>query len=702
MIGTKKIGLLQNILSLQIAKISLKLICTFVLAALLIWGSNSDAVAETAVNQFVAIVNPVRVSTYTKNLDLNIKTQFGILEKNKLPATWLLTFDVLENPEVVKLLKTFPANQDFGIFLEVTQNFAQKTDVAYSPGSSWHFANKVFLSGYTQEDRKKFIDTVFSKFKSEFGYFPTSVGSWWTDSYSLNYMKEKYNITANLVCADQFSTDRYQIWGQPWMQPYYPSKLHAAIPAQDTSTKIDIVNMQWAARDPFNGYYNSLYSLQDYSVGPVAQGIDYFEKILNLYAFKNDNPFGFAVVGLESDLSPQSYEGEYSQRLDLISKLSKPHKINAVTMNEFSKWYRKKYPNLSPAGKFISDDLLGKSTKVYWYQSEYYRIGLSHDKTKNSTKIFDLRVYSKDTIEPYYSVPNRQFDLSVYIPSLFDEINYSSDVWNLEMGSFKNSFMQDEEMKLVFEKAEIEFKKDSLNIKTDENFSIPALVTESQSVKLAKSGSSLSLTFNSQNPSSNNTANYYDLSAETTHLLASKKFWLLTLAIMSVLAILLLITFMGRRSKKLKAIFLILLIFVVGGLFVWFRRSLVQYEINQSELYALWRLSVLPDGKVLVFDRECLQCEYVSQNKPAVFANKRGYVRKYGKHPIVYNKSVYLAKDQNEAAEEFKKTKAKFVYLVKYGDYIEKLPFSPGDLGVEKIFANAYAEIWKTIGNGSD
>lgn len=70
-------------------------------------------------------------------------------------------------------------------------------------------------------------------------------------------------------------------------------------------------------------------------------------------------------------------------------------------------------------------------------------------------------------------------------------------------------------------------------------------------------------------------------------------------------------------------------------------------------------------------------------------------MQKYAKHPIVCNSSVFKAKTREEARKEFNKLKVKYVYLVKFESYFEQLPFSPGDLGVEKIFSNANAEIWR-------
>jgi hypothetical protein len=127
----------------------------------------------------------------------------------------------------------------------------------------------------------------------------------------------------------------------------------------------------------------------------------------------------------------------------------------------------------------------------------------------------------------------------------------------------------------------------------------------------------------------------------------------------------------------------------------WYMNNLTNYYVSQTEMDALYRLSVLPEGKVLVYDKECFGCTWHTSEKPAVFANKRNYIKKYGLHSIIYNSSVFEAENQSTAKEEFDKLNVDYIYLVKYENYVEKTPFSPGDLGIEKIYDNANAEIWR-------
>ena len=562
-------------------------------------------------SQFVTIINPVRISSYLKSPKASVSSQYSEIKKRKLPATWLLSFDALEDPGIFSVVKSMDKNQELGVLLEITPAFAKTAGVEYHDTGFWHHATSVFLSGYTQEERKLFIDTVFEKFKTVFGFYPTSVGSWWTDSYSLSYMKEKYGITANLICSDQFATDGYQIWGQYWSTPYYPSKYHTGVPAVDESVKLDLVTIQWAPRDPLNGYYNSLFSTQDYQTTGKNLDIKYFEKLVNLYALKHDNQFGQITVGLEADLNPKTYSQEYAKQLDVVNKFSKEGLIEVLTMKDFSSWYQEKFPKLSPPQKIVSEDFLGTKTKVVWLQSPNNRLFYEIDE-KGGIKIKDLRIYNRELQEPYYTSPNRSFNLSINIPSVFDQVGFEENVLKLpaetDVIPWLDKIIAKEEKEIV--------PKDGVLLK--------------------------------------------GFTSEAQHFFKQKK------AVLELLS--------GRGWN-------------------YFKR--VNYLIPQGEIYALKFLSSLSKGKVMVFEGECLQCEYHTKFKPPAFANLRNYVQKYAKHPLVFNSSVFKAKTREEAKKEFNKLKVKYVYLVKFESYFEQLPFSPGDLGVEKIYSNANAEIWR-------
>ena len=90
------------------------------------------------------------------------------------------------------------------------------------------------------EEREKLVDVYMKDFKRIYGYYPKSVGSWYIDAHTLNYMYLKYGIVASCNCRDQIGTDGYTLWGGYWNQAYYPSVKNAYMPAQNASNQIPV------------------------------------------------------------------------------------------------------------------------------------------------------------------------------------------------------------------------------------------------------------------------------------------------------------------------------------------------------------------------------------------------------------------------------------------------------------------------------
>ena len=599
--------------------------------------SPSKVLAQES-EKYITIVNPVRISKYSKSPVDSLKNEYSVINKLELPATWLLTYDALNNKDVVEVIKEMDKFQEIGLFLEITPSFATDAGVEYHNSGSWHHANSVFLSGYTQQERVKLIDKVFEKYKNIFGVYPKSIGSWWTDAYSLNYIKDKYDVIANLVCSDQFSTDGYKLWGQPWQMAYYPSKTHPAVPASKTENKLDLINIQWASRDPLNGYQSSLYSTQDYLVAGNNLDTNYFQKILDLYL--NINDFSQITVGLEADLDPDGYFGEFAKQIEVVKKYSNDG-TKVITMTEFYDKYQKKYPQFMPVTKIKSKDLLGSNKESYWHNSPYYRLHYVLDIDKDIIEIRDIRLYGNDLIDPYFSPPNYEFSLSINVPPIIDSIQNSNDIWILPKGS------------------EIETKEKTVIIR-GKNIEIPKKIRNNILINTQINSNEVEIKFNEIGFNNDEGEIIKGFTSEALHFFKQKK------------SILKLITGKG-----------------------WSYFNKINYLIPQGEIYALNYLKSLPFGRVMVSNSECLQCSWHTKNKPIVFANLRDYVNKYSNHKIVYNSTVFNAKTIKEAQKEFKKTRARYIYLVKFEDYIERLPFSPGDLGIEKIYSNANAEVWE-------
>lgn len=405
---------------------------------------------------FLSIVNPVRGYDFWESeyspID-PVKAQKQIVEKNNLIATWLLRPDVVLDDELISYFQNEFASHELGIFFEVTPKLAEKARVVYPKGEKYD-AHRFFLSGYIPEERVKLIDTAFAAFKNETGFFPLSIGAWHIDAFSANYMQEKYDISAVMLVADQYSTDRYRVWGGWWGIPYYPSKKHILIPAQSRKDKIDVVVTQWAVRDPLNGYgpgFESNYSVQpnDYTKNEIGQNISYFKKLLDIYLEPSDSMFGHAVVGLENELW-SSNRLEFERQMDEVSRRVREENVQVLTIKEFSDWYKESFPELSQPREISIEDPLDSGRKATWIMEKEYRIGLIEENGRKYLR--DFRLYSETNPESYLVSANLRPELVLEAKAAIDTVENPEnkiDVTGLSKDEIVSGYLSKKDFPLV-------------------------------------------------------------------------------------------------------------------------------------------------------------------------------------------------------------------------------------------------------------
>ncbi|MDP2860127.1 MAG: hypothetical protein Q8N98_00235, partial [bacterium] len=375
-----------------------------------------------AAESFVTVVNPVRGYDFwdtTGQEPLSVvKDQLKVIEENKIAATWLLRPDVLFDENLTGYFKNFPKNQELGIFLEVTPAWAKAAGIKYRESPHWHFSRSVFLSGYEIPEREKLINTAAARFKSLFGGF-SSVGAWHVDAYSAQYLRKNYGVTGVLICADQFSTDDYSIWGGWWGVPYYPAKTNILRPAKSPGEKLDVVIFWWAARDPLEGYGpgvgESTFSVQPNDYQGHGLGIDYFKKLAKIYLSSEKNSFGQLTIGLENTDNWANDKEEYFRQIDFVAKTYK-----VLTMKEFSLWYQKTFAFLSPVHKIEGET--EPEGKAVWLMSPAGRVGYLEKDGQNILR--DLRIYREGWPEPYLLTANPNLNFSLSLPAELDTVRF--------------------------------------------------------------------------------------------------------------------------------------------------------------------------------------------------------------------------------------------------------------------------------------
>ena len=118
------------------------------------------------------------------------------------------------------------------------------------------FMTDIAFFEFLSEGKVFFVDRgefIFADDRGKVKY-PRVAGSWIMDSFSMNYLREKYGMDAFCVCRDQWGTDCYTLWGGYFNQGYYPCKKNMLIPAQTKDEQIPVPVFRMLGSDPIEQY----------------------------------------------------------------------------------------------------------------------------------------------------------------------------------------------------------------------------------------------------------------------------------------------------------------------------------------------------------------------------------------------------------------------------------------------------------------
>lgn len=366
------------------------------------------------------IINQVRGKEsccHPGNLDL-LKGIKNNSQLSNLSLAWALRYDALQDKDTLANLADLG---EFGLLLEVTPKLAAESGVAYKgreDGSDWYFAKNAFLIGYTQEERKKIIDTLFESFKKEFGYYPAFTVSWMIDAWSLSYINKTYNVKLHEITREQYETDSYTLYGGIFNAPYYPSKDHPLIPGY-SQNKLDMLIVRQTISDLIQNYgsQKAYFTSQpnDYFASPDKLNFSYFNGLLD-NTIDQSSGYNFGLLGFENSFSWEKYGSEYIKQLELINQYQKEGKIKLQKPSDYYFEFVKNYRENKPfyLKKFFSPN---SEFGVLWYFGKNYRARVI---IKNKKIILDdLRNYSAIT-DPYKDNPATSDYAYWIIPYLID------------------------------------------------------------------------------------------------------------------------------------------------------------------------------------------------------------------------------------------------------------------------------------------
>jgi len=363
--------------------------------------------------------------------------------KHGLPATWLLQYDALVAGPYVEYLKgQVAANHEIGLWFEVNQRHCLDAGVRFrgevpEPSNTFntenwdHHSQAMMPCGYTQEERIRLIDTMMRKFFSIYGRFPMSVAGWYIDSFSLNYLWEKYHICASANCKDQWGTDGYTVWGAPYHAFYYPSKCHAMMAAGSRDTQIGVPVFRMLGNDPVNAHHAILetngqpvYTLEPAFPNQGGGNPEWVRRYFDLMLDPTTRPFAYFQVGQENSFSWEGMKKGYAFQLDELIRRRDQGQLVVETMGATGQFVQRHFSE-TPVGMLDArDNLLSRPTRAIWYHSKNYRAQALYSDRR--FEIVDLYRYACGQEEPYYHRPVRTWNAIVTAMPVIDSFLFGS------------------------------------------------------------------------------------------------------------------------------------------------------------------------------------------------------------------------------------------------------------------------------------
>lgn len=333
---------------------------------------------------FIRQVEPREEGKYI-DLKEPIIEQIRIMRENGLTGTFLLQYDTMISPDFMEIIHTCEDFCEIGVWLEIVQPLVEAIGETWKGRYPWDWHNDVgFLIGYEPDVRLRLIDEAMEKYKSIYGKYPDSVGSWHIDAVSMKYLYEKYKIKACCICREQVGTDGYTLQGGYYNQAYYPSVNNMFCPASTKENQINMPVFRMLGSDPVLMYDFNLFkyplrhgpTLESAQLGDEAPWVDwYFKEVFG----GNGLCFQYAQAGQENSFGWKRMSPGITYQFPKIADMAKRGELEVMTLRESGKWYRSTYEMTPSSTVTAMSSYLDPDVKSVWYSSRYYRANLIWD-----------------------------------------------------------------------------------------------------------------------------------------------------------------------------------------------------------------------------------------------------------------------------------------------------------------------------------
>jgi len=344
-----------------------------------------------------------------ESLDI-FRLQQDMAHRHGFKTTIQMTYAALFNRECIDIAKEHSAKYGDEIsltFLGIQcKEFREK-----------YHSKELAIWLFSMEDKKLIVDDLFSLFFKEFGFYPTSTGSYYMDAELVRYIKERYPMVkiAVATCFEEgprvfhnCNNSWYTLLdGGPWTA-WVPSKENIHCIAKDEKDDIGIVAIPHLSRDLLASIDSPglFYGTHPQNIlrGMVYEGdqMPYQLNMIDQYRVMGgqNRGLGYNMVYVGPGWMGKAGRWEanhelcvkvYEDMLAYYGELKKKGELVDETMSEFADTFRAHQKNYNePLIGLWKDILYGSKQQVMWYADPFFRVLVD---LKQGGAIIDLRPY---------------------------------------------------------------------------------------------------------------------------------------------------------------------------------------------------------------------------------------------------------------------------------------------------------------------
>lgn len=409
------------------------------------------------------------------------KAQLEMVTRMDVDHTFLLQYDTLCDQKYIDLFKGGATEKtELGLWLEIVREMTDAVGLPYRSEKGWKWDWHIvpgFSMGYSVQEREMLIDEAMRKFQEVYGFYPRTVASWTIDTHTVNYLTQKYNISAIGICRDQVSTDAYTMIGGYFNQAYYPSKKNVFTPAKTEEMQISVPVFRLLGPDPIHNYDHEKYISKDCKdkmacytmeavwVGPHPNVMDWLYKT---YYENEDLGFSYSQIGQENTFGCQE-RNLVAYIREHIEKAKELPGVTFMKMGDTGDWFKKQYPDFTPATAVTAlDNWDTEDIQSVYYDSRFYTANLFRHNENISFRA--LYAFDENAEDYYIQKQCTTFDAVYENQPIVDTVIWGKDTEKCGMyldnagSAFAVEKISDTQLKAFWNDKQVVFSEDRIEI----------------------------------------------------------------------------------------------------------------------------------------------------------------------------------------------------------------------------------------------